>query len=159
KLVKSLSTWCSSRSARSWASTRSERWRPTAHRGSRGSCCWPIVFVLPYALLMAEVGRAFTPGGRALRVDEARLRPSAGRHRRGPLLGHQPAVGGRVAGLHRHRGVEREPVQHRLRLRRRLHLQGLFIWLSIGVAIVSLRHGKWIPNVGAFLRVFVLGVF
>jgi glutamate:GABA antiporter len=55
--------------------------------------------------------------------------------------------------------VEREPVQHRLRLGRRLHLQGLFIWLSIGVAIVSLRHGKWIPNVGAFLRVIVLGVF
>jgi amino acid transporter len=55
--------------------------------------------------------------------------------------------------------VEREPVQHRLRLGRRLHLQGLFIWLSIGVAIVSLRHGKWIPNVGAFLRVTVLGVF
>jgi amino acid transporter len=37
--------------------------------------------------------------------------------------------------------------------------KGLFIWLSIGVAIVSLRRGKWIPNVGAFLRVFVLGVF
>src|SRR3954468_9992574 len=37
--------------------------------------------------------------------------------------------------------------------------KGLFIWLSIGVAIVSLRRGKWIPNVGAFLRVIVLGFF
>jgi amino acid transporter len=35
----------------------------------------------------------------------------------------------------------------------------IFIWLSIGVAIVSLRYGKWIPNVGAFLRVIVLGFF
>ncbi|MDP9344721.1 MAG: APC family permease, partial [Actinomycetota bacterium] len=35
----------------------------------------------------------------------------------------------------------------------------LFIWLSIIVAIVSLRRGKWIPNVGAFLRIAVLGVF
>jgi amino acid transporter len=35
----------------------------------------------------------------------------------------------------------------------------VFIWLSIGVAIVSLRHGKWIPNVGAILRVAVLGFF
>jgi amino acid transporter len=37
--------------------------------------------------------------------------------------------------------------------------KGLFIWFSIGVAIISLRRGKWIPNVGAFLRVLVLGFF
>jgi amino acid transporter len=35
----------------------------------------------------------------------------------------------------------------------------VFIWLSIGVAIVSLRYGKWIPNAGAFLRFFTLGFF
>jgi amino acid transporter len=37
--------------------------------------------------------------------------------------------------------------------------KGLFIWLSIGVAIISLRRGKWIPNFGALLRVVVLGFF
>jgi hypothetical protein len=35
----------------------------------------------------------------------------------------------------------------------------LFIWFSIGVAIASLRRGKWIPNFGAYMRVFVLGFF
>jgi glutamate:GABA antiporter len=35
----------------------------------------------------------------------------------------------------------------------------LFIWLSIGVAIVSLKRGKWIPNAGAILRIVVLGFF
>ena len=35
----------------------------------------------------------------------------------------------------------------------------LFIWISIGVAIASLRYGKWIPNFGALLRFFVLGFF
>jgi amino acid transporter len=35
----------------------------------------------------------------------------------------------------------------------------IFIWISIGVAIVSLRYGKWIPNVGGFLRILVLGFF
>jgi glutamate:GABA antiporter len=35
----------------------------------------------------------------------------------------------------------------------------VFIWLSIGVAIISLRYGKWIPNFGAILRFFVLGFF
>ena len=35
----------------------------------------------------------------------------------------------------------------------------VFIWISIGVAIASLRRGKWIPNVGAIVRVGVLGFF
>jgi len=34
-----------------------------------------------------------------------------------------------------------------------------FIWISIGVAIVSLAYGKWIPNAGAFVRFAVLGFF
>src|SRR5207244_4199506 len=35
----------------------------------------------------------------------------------------------------------------------------VFIWISIGVAIASLRHGKWIPNAGAIIRVGVLAFF
>src|SRR5205085_3837915 len=35
----------------------------------------------------------------------------------------------------------------------------LFIWISIGVAIISLRYGKWIPNLGAMVRGLVLGFF
>ena len=35
----------------------------------------------------------------------------------------------------------------------------IFIWISIGVAIISLRYGKWIPNAGAILRGVVLGFF
>src|SRR5436305_2443649 len=35
----------------------------------------------------------------------------------------------------------------------------IFIWISIGVAIISLRYGKWIPNFGAILRGLVLGFF
>jgi amino acid transporter len=35
----------------------------------------------------------------------------------------------------------------------------IFIWVSIGVAIISLRYGKWIPNAGAVLRAVVLGFF
>ena len=39
-------------------------------------------------------------GGRAVRVDEARLGPAGRRDRRGALLGHEPAVGRRVARVH-----------------------------------------------------------
>jgi glutamate:GABA antiporter len=35
----------------------------------------------------------------------------------------------------------------------------IFIWISIGVAIVALKRGKWIPNFGAIMRVVVLGFF
>jgi glutamate:GABA antiporter len=35
----------------------------------------------------------------------------------------------------------------------------VFIWISIGVAIAALRRGKWIPNVGAIVRMGVLGLF
>jgi len=35
----------------------------------------------------------------------------------------------------------------------------IFIWFSIGVAIAALKRGKWIPNVGAIMRIIVLGLF
>jgi amino acid transporter len=35
----------------------------------------------------------------------------------------------------------------------------IFIWVSIGVAIIALRYGKWIPNFGAIVRFAVLGFF
>ena len=35
----------------------------------------------------------------------------------------------------------------------------LFIWFSIGVAIISLQKGKWIPTAGGFVRIFVMGFF
>jgi len=34
-----------------------------------------------------------------------------------------------------------------------------FIWFAVVSAIVSFRYGKWIPSVGAFVRVAVLGFF
>lgn len=40
------------------------------------------------------------------------------------------------------------------------YLFGLaFIWLSIGCAIASVRHGKWIPTIGAWARFIVLTFF
>jgi amino acid transporter len=34
-----------------------------------------------------------------------------------------------------------------------------FIWFTIGTAIISLRYGKWVPTVGAWARGAVLGFF
>jgi amino acid transporter len=34
-----------------------------------------------------------------------------------------------------------------------------FIWLAVGVAITSLRYGKWVANIGSMLRLALLGFF
>jgi amino acid transporter len=118
-----------------------------------------IVFVLPYALLMAEVGSSFTQEGGPYEW----MKLSFGRFNAGigailywvtnPLW-----VGGSLAFISTDAW--------------RANISGIghgtfgdyvfklaFIWISIGVAIVSLRYGKWIPNFGAFLRLFTLGFF
>ena len=35
----------------------------------------------------------------------------------------------------------------------------VFIWLTVLAAVISLRRGKWIPNVGAILKIVFLVVF
>ena len=118
-----------------------------------------VVFVLPYALLMAEVGAAFTQEGGPYEWAKMAF---------GRLQGGISAVlywvtnplwvGGSLAFIateawndnlfHIGAGTAGDYI-----------FKLLFIWLSIGVAIVSLRRGKWIPNAGAILRIVVLGFF
>src|SRR3954468_19061644 len=118
-----------------------------------------LVFVAPYMLLMAEVGAAFPPGGGPYEW----VRLALGRFQAGIAailywVTNPFWVGGSLAFIatdawranvfsigHGSAG------DYLFKL--------IFIWVSIGVAIVSLRYGKWIPNFGAFLRVFVLGFF
>src|ERR687887_570214 len=107
-----------------------------ASNGAQGFT-WLVVlavfFVAPYALMMAEVGSAFCQEG-------------------GPYEWSKMAFSATEAWndniFHIGAGSFGDYV-----------FKLLFIWLSIGVAIISLRRGKWIPNVGAFLRVLVLGFF
>jgi glutamate:GABA antiporter len=118
-----------------------------------------ILFVLPYAILMAEVGSAFTQEGGPYEWSKMAF---------GRLQGAIAAVlywvtnplwvGGSLAFLATeawndnlfkiHSGSAGDYI-----------FKLAFIWLSIGVAIVSLRRGKWIPNAGAIMRVVVLGFF
>jgi amino acid transporter len=118
-----------------------------------------LVFVAPYMLLMAEVGSAFTQEGGPYEWTKMAF----GRFHGGiaailywvtnPLW-----VGGSLAFIATSawsanvfqigNGSFGDYV-----------FKLIFIWISIGVAIVSLRYGKWIPNFGAFLRLIVLGFF
>ncbi len=118
-----------------------------------------LVFVAPYMLLMAEVGSAFTQEGGPYEWTKMAF----GRFHGGiaailywvtnPLW-----VGGSLAFIATSswsanvfkigNGSFGDYV-----------FKLIFIWISIGVAIVSLRYGKWIPNFGALLRLIVLGFF
>jgi glutamate:GABA antiporter len=118
-----------------------------------------LVFVLPYALLMAEVGSAFTQEGGPYEWSKMAF---------GRLQGGVAAVlywvtnplwvGGSLAF------IATEAWNDNIF---KIHAGGagdylfkfLFIWFSIGVAIVSLKRGKWIPNVGAIMRIVLLGFF
>jgi amino acid transporter len=118
-----------------------------------------IFFVVPYALLMAEVGAAFTQEGGPYEWAKMAF---------GRLQGSISAVlywvtnplwvGGSLAFIATEAwndnifGIGAGSAGDYI-------FKLIFIWLSIGVAIISLRRGKWIPNVGAFLRVIVLGFF
>ncbi len=118
-----------------------------------------VVFVLPYALLMAEVGSSFTEEGGPyewMKLAWGRLAGGIGAVLywvTNPLW-----VGGSLAFISTDAwrtnvsGIGHGSFGDYL-------FKLVFIWISIGVAIASLRYGKWIPNAGAFLRFFTLGFF
>jgi amino acid transporter len=118
-----------------------------------------VIFVAPYMLLMSEVGSAFTEEGGPYEWSKMAF---------GRLNGGIAAilywvtnplwVGGSLAFIaadswsaNVFKIGNASPGDYFFKL--------IFIWISIGVAIISLRHGKWIPNFGAILRFLVLGFF
>ncbi len=128
-------------------------------RASSGSCVLAILFVVPYMLLMAEVGSAFTQEGGPYEW----MKLAFGRFHGGiaailywvtnPLwVGGSLAFIATAAWSSNVSGIGSGSFGD-------YFFKLLFIWISIGVAIISLRYGKWIPNAGAILRVVVLGFF
>ena len=118
-----------------------------------------VVFVVPYMLLMAEVGSAFTEEGGPYEWTKLAFgRLHAGIAAILYWVTNPLWVGGSLAFIATDSwtanvfkiGVA-TPGDYIFKL--------VFIWISIGVAIISLRHGKWIPNFGAILRFAVLGFF
>ncbi len=118
-----------------------------------------LFFLAPYALLMVELGTAFTQEGGPyewMKMSFGRLAAGVG-----AILywvTNPFWVGGSLcftatdawsANLHQIGSGTIGDYAFKL----------VFIWISIGVAIVSLRRGKWIPNLGAIVRFVVLTLF
>jgi len=118
-----------------------------------------LVFVAPYMLMMAEVGAAFTQeGGPYEWVKMAFGRLHGGICAILYWVTNPLWVGGSLAFICTQAWND-EIFKIGSGSAGDYIFKGLFIWISIGVAIVSLRYGKWIPNVGAFMRIFVMGFF
>jgi glutamate:GABA antiporter len=118
-----------------------------------------ILFVAPYMLLTAEVGAAFTQeGGPYEWVKLAFGRLHGGIFAVLYWITNPLWVGGSLAftaaaawnaNISSFSDASLGDFAFKL----------IFIWISIGVAIISLRRGKQIPNLGAVLRGVVLGFF
>jgi glutamate:GABA antiporter len=118
-----------------------------------------ILFVLPYALVMSELGSSFTQeGGPYEWMKLSWGRPLAGIGAVLYWITNPLWVGGSLAFISTAAWSDN------------IHHIGsgtfgdylfkiIFIWISIGVAVVSMQRGKWIPNVGAIVRVGVLAFF
>jgi glutamate:GABA antiporter len=118
-----------------------------------------IVFVAPYMLLISEVGAAFTQEGGPYEWTKLAF---------GRLHGGIAAilywvtnplwVGGSLAFIAADAWTANISKIGTATVGD-YTFKVIFIWISIGVAIISLRYGKWIPNFGAILRAVVLGFF
>jgi amino acid transporter len=118
-----------------------------------------VVFVLPYALVMAEIGSAFTQEGGPYEWTKLAFGRFQGAISAVLYWVTNPLwVGGSLAFIATAAWSDNISSissgsfwDYVFKL--------AFIRFAIGAAIISLRRGKWIPNAGAFLRVFVLGFF
>ncbi len=119
-----------------------------------------VAFVLPYALVMAEVGSAFTQEGGPYEWTKLAF----GRFQAGIAavfywITNPLWVGGSLAFIATDawRASVLPDIGHGSVGDYVFKL--FFIWFSIGVAIVSLARGKWIPTAGGVMRILVLGFF
>jgi glutamate:GABA antiporter len=118
-----------------------------------------VIFVAPYMLLTAEVGSAFTQeGGPYEWVKLAFGRPHGAICAILYWITNPLWVGGSLAFI-AHDAWSANVSSVGTASFGDYFFKLVFIWISIGVAIISLRYGKWIPNAGAILRAIVLGFF
>jgi glutamate:GABA antiporter len=119
-----------------------------------------IAFVLPYALVMAEVGSAFTQEGGPYEWTKLAFgRFHAGLAAVFYWVTNPFWVGGSLAFVATEAWNTADLGDVSAGSFADYAFKLLFVWFSIGVAIVSLSKGKWIPTAGGFARIVVLGFF
>ena len=118
-----------------------------------------VLFLLPYALLFAELSAAFTDeGGPYVWVRLAFGRLAAALAVFFYWVTNPIWLGGTLAALAA-ATVSQYLVDLSSSSISTWLFQAAFIWLAIGVAVISLRQGKWVVNVGAIAKLVLVVVF
>jgi amino acid transporter len=115
-----------------------------------------VFFLVPYGLIFAEIGSTFTDeGGVYVWVRRAFGRPMAAIASLLTWVTQPVWVGGSCTFIAAEVWSEYVmPFEHGS-LTDYL-FKTVFIWMTVLAAVVSLRHGKWIPNAGAILKILFL---
>jgi amino acid transporter len=118
-----------------------------------------VLFLVPYGLVMAELGTAFPQeGGQYEWMKLAWGRLAAGMGAVLYWISNPLWVGGSLAFISTEAWATYiHPVGSQTFGDYAFKLA--FIWVTVVVAIIALRQGKWIPNLGAVARIAVLGLF
>ncbi|HEY0891214.1 MAG TPA: APC family permease [Nocardioides sp.] len=118
-----------------------------------------VFFLVPYGLIFAETGAAFSEeGGAYTWVRDAFGRPAAAVAAMLTWITQPVWVGGSMAFLAAETvSVHISPLEHGSFGDYLFKI--VFIWITVLAAIVSLRKGKWMPTSGALLKVGLLAFF
>ena len=118
-----------------------------------------VLFLVPYALIMAETGAAFTmEGGPYEWVKMAMGRFWAALNTMFYWVTNPLWVGGSLAFIGTEAwssgisGIGGGTFSDYL-------FKFVFIWLTIGSAIVALKIGKWVPTLGAMVKIGLVAIF
>ncbi|MEI6688889.1 MAG: APC family permease [Thermoleophilia bacterium] len=118
-----------------------------------------VFFFIPYGLLTAELGAAFTEeGGAYIWTRMAWGRLAAGINAIFYWFSNPVWIGATLALLSI--AAIQTYIWHFEDASWAYYLVGLvYIWFSVWSAILSFGVGKWIPTIGAFCRIAVIGLF
>jgi amino acid transporter len=118
-----------------------------------------VFFLVPYGLIFAETGAAFSEeGGAYTWVRDAFGRPAAAVASILTWITQPVWVGGSMAFLAAETvSTYISPLEHGSLADYVFKI--VFIWITVLAAIVSLRKGKWLPTSGALLKIALLVFF
>jgi amino acid transporter len=118
-----------------------------------------VLFLIPYGMLVAELGSAFpVEGGPYEWVKMAFGRLAGSVTAVLYWLSNPIWVGGTLAAT-------TIATLNSFVLRKPLGTTGeivvglVFTWVTVGMAIVAFRYGKWAPNIGTMVKIAVVGIF
>jgi len=118
-----------------------------------------VIFLVPYGMLVAELGTAFPVEGGPYEWARMSFGRAAGAVTAVLYWLSNPLwVGGTLTAttiaaldsfiLHRSLGTGPE-----------IAVGLAFTWVTVGIAMVAFRIGKWGPNIGTFVKIVVVGLF